>query len=122
MHDETGQSASEQADRIGRELFLRAFSPSPPPPALSTKLAGILRDVWAKPGDVLFERGDESTTAYFVVSGEIRMVGDDDEEPIPFGAGSIVGMLPSITSPVLPSIETASSDRIRPSARARYLP
>jgi CRP-like cAMP-binding protein len=52
-----------------------------------------LRDVWAKPGDVLFERGDESTTAYFVVSGEIRMVGDDDEEPIPFGAGSIVGML-----------------------------
>jgi CRP-like cAMP-binding protein len=93
VHDETGQSASEQADRIGRELFLRAFSPSPPPPELSTKLAGILRDVYAKPGDVLFERGDESTMAYFIVSGEIRLVGDDDEDPIPFGPGSIVGML-----------------------------
>jgi CRP-like cAMP-binding protein len=93
VHDEMGQSASEQADRIGRELFLRVFSPSPPPPELSNKLAGILRDVWAKPGDVLFQRGDESTTAYFVVSGEIRMVGDDDEDPIPFGAGSIVGMI-----------------------------
>jgi CRP-like cAMP-binding protein len=93
VHDETGQRASEKKAQIERELFLNAFSPSPPSPELSRRLANVLRDVYAKAGDIIFERGEQPKTAHFIVSGELAMFGEDDEEPIVFGPGSIVGML-----------------------------
>ena len=94
MHDETGQRASEKKAQIERELFLNAFSPgSPPSPELSRRLANVLKDVYAKAGDIIFERGEQPKTAHFIVSGELAMFGEDEEEPIVFGPGSIVGML-----------------------------
>lgn len=93
MRDGADRDANEQVNKIERELFLRAFSPSPPPPSLSSRMASILRDVWMKKGEVVFRRGDDSKSAVFVVSGELAMFADEGDEPLLFGPGAIVGML-----------------------------
>lgn len=93
MREDLGQDSSEQASKIERELFLRVFSPSPPPPSLSSRMASILEDVYLKKGQTLFTRGDESRFAVFIVSGELSMFAEETDEPILFGPGAIVGML-----------------------------
>ena len=93
MREDLGQDSSEQASKIERELFLRVFSPSPPPPSLSSRMAQILKDIYIARGATLFHRGDESKFAAFIVSGELAMFANDEDEPIVFGPGSIVGML-----------------------------
>ena len=93
MREDLGPDASEQASKIERELFLRAFSPSPPPPSLSSRMAQMLKDLYIKKGGMLFTRGEESKFAAFIVTGELAMFADEADEPIVFGPGAVVGML-----------------------------
>lgn len=84
---------TDQRKRVERELFLRAMSLAKPPPEVARAIAQVLRDLHAKRGTVLFERGSTPKTAHFVVSGEVTYQGVDDEEDMTFGPGSLIGIL-----------------------------
>lgn len=84
---------SDQRKRVERELFLRAIAISKPPPEVARAIAQVLRDLHAKRGTILFERGSTPKTAHFVVSGEVTYQGVDDEEDMTFGPGSLIGIL-----------------------------
>jgi len=83
----------EQRARVERELFLRAMSPTRPPPLVARQIAQVLKDVYAKAGDVIFRRGDPPRTAAFLVRGELAYEGVDGEDDQLFGPGAMIGIL-----------------------------
>lgn len=89
---ETTTLPGDQRARIERELFLRAMSIAKPPPEATRQIAQILRDVYAKKGTVLFERGDQPKSCLYVATGEVVMSGVDEDD-IVFGPGSLIGIL-----------------------------
>ena len=64
-----------------------------PPPEVARHIANLLRDVYHSAGTVLFQRGEAPKNGIFVVSGEVSLLGLDDEEDRVFEAGSLVGII-----------------------------
>ncbi len=83
---------TDRKKRIERELFLRAMSAARTPPEVARQMASILRDVHLPRGSIVYERGDEPKHAHFVVSGEVTMRAEDEDDLI-FGPGSLIGIL-----------------------------
>lgn len=84
---------TDKQRRVERELFLRAMSLARPPPEVARHIANLLRDVYHPAGTVLFQRGEAPKNGIFVVSGEVSLLGLDDEEDRVFEAGSLVGII-----------------------------
>lgn len=83
MHD----SASRQ---VQRELFLRSFFDTAPPPELADLLAERMKDRVYEPGDVLYERGQPSGSIFFVIEGTVELVAPG-QEPWVFRDRSFLG-------------------------------
>ncbi len=83
---------TDRATRIRRELFLRALIPTKPPPAVARQLVRAMRDVKLSAGDVVYERGSEPKSVFFIVRGEVTAT-DDIEHAWTFGVGAVVGIL-----------------------------
>jgi CRP-like cAMP-binding protein len=82
----------DRATRVKRELFLRSLFPGKPPAAVARQLVKLMRERSVHAGEVLYDRGAESTEAYFLVEGSVELHGED-EEPWRFEKGSVLGML-----------------------------
>ena len=78
--------------RVKRELFLRSLLPGKPPPAVARQLVKLMREQSLRAGEVLYERGAHATEAYFIVDGDVELIGEN-EEPLRFEKGSVLGML-----------------------------
>jgi CRP-like cAMP-binding protein len=82
----------DRATRVKRELFLRSLFPGKPPAAVARQLVKLMRERTVHAGELLYDRGAESTEAYFLVEGSVELHGAD-EEPWHFEKGSVLGML-----------------------------
>ncbi len=83
----------DRATRVKRELFLRVLLPTKPPPAVARQLVTLMVDRRYEAGNVIYEKGAQADTVYFIVEGEVELVADDGEEPWRFGPGSIIGVI-----------------------------
>ena len=75
---------------IERELFLRQFTPVPPPKEVARVISRAMREVDLAAGTVLFETGEPARDLYFIVEGEVQLVG---ETSTVFRRGAIVGII-----------------------------
>ncbi len=83
----------DRATRVKRELFLRVLMPTKPPPAVARKLVTLMVEQRVEAGEVIYSKGEEPNDVFFVVEGEVELVGDEGEEPWRFGPGSLIGVL-----------------------------
>lgn len=75
---------------IERELFLRQFTPVPPPKEVARVISRAMREADLAAGTVLFEIGEPARDLYFIVEGEVQLVG---ETSTVFRRGAIVGII-----------------------------
>lgn len=83
----------DRATRVKRELFLRVLLPTKPPPAVARQLVTLMVDRRYEAGNVIYEKGSPADTVYFIVEGEVELVGEEGDEPWRFGPGSIIGVI-----------------------------
>jgi CRP-like cAMP-binding protein len=76
---------------IDREIFLRQFAPVPPPPEVARVISRAMRDVTVAAGGVVFEKGDAPRDLFFIVEGELDLVGED--ATMSFSKGAMVGIV-----------------------------
>lgn len=89
----------DRKTRVQRELFLRVLVLSKPKPAVARALAAAITDVRFAPGDTIYRRGEDPEAQWWITSGEVDLVSDDEgEDPWHFGAGAVIGILDVILS------------------------
>lgn len=68
----------DAAARVGLEIFVRTFLGMRPPDRVMRQLAGMMRELEAPTGTVLYERGDPATEIFMIQEGRVALVGEDD--------------------------------------------
>lgn len=86
---------SEDEIKIGREIFVRSFFVTRPPPTLAQALVGAMKDHDYAAEDVIFEAGQRPVTVFFVVEGEVDLVGEDGLR-WSFGEQSVIGIMDAV--------------------------
>lgn len=83
---------SHDQAKIGREIFLRSFFATRPPPQLARTLVALMTDHDYQPGDTIFDAGQAPTIVYFVVDGEVHLE-SPHEAPWVFDEQSVIGIM-----------------------------
>lgn len=81
----------EVTQQVQRELFLKQFSPTPPPAEVTRTLSRAMRDVFVRAGETIFEKGEAARSLYFIVEGEVELL--DELATLPFGKGAMIGVV-----------------------------
>jgi len=84
----------DRKTRLQRELFLRVLVLSKPSPGIARAMSEAIQDVEVAAGSTLYKTGDDPDAQYWITSGKVDLVSDDDnDEPFHFGEGAVVGIL-----------------------------
>lgn len=84
----------DRKTRVQRELFLRVLVLSRPKPGVARALADAITDVHFAPGETIYRRGEDPEGQWWITSGEVDLVSDDEgEDAWHFGPGAVIGIL-----------------------------
>lgn len=85
--------AATTSARVARQIFMRSMAPTRAMVNATSRIADLMDDVYFTKGAKIYAKGETPTDIFFVVSGIVHLIENEDTAPWVMDARSVIGII-----------------------------